>query len=165
MNRQRRSLLLKFALALLALTAMASQAWAGGAASLQVSAVILSRSNCFFNPPTSAVLNFGDLDPRNTTDAPALTSTLTFKCVGSAAVATYALSHNTGLHGNAAGNRMKHETANEFLPYSLALSPVSGTVNRNVNVTVTVTGVVRATDYRNARVGRYADTVILTVTP
>ncbi|HEX9180869.1 MAG TPA: spore coat protein U domain-containing protein [Burkholderiales bacterium] len=161
----RRTLPLLMSLALLSLAAGSAPAWAGGSASLQVSAVILSRSNCFFNPPTSAVLDFGNLDPRNTTDAPALTSTLTFKCAGSAAVATYALSHNTGLHGDASGARMKHETANEYLPYSLALSPASGTVNRNVNVTVTVTGTVRAADYRNARAGRYADTVILTVTP
>lgn len=152
------------ALMLLA-AATALPAWAGGSATLQVSAVVLSRSNCFFNPPRAGILDFGDLDPRNTADASAVTSSLTFKCAGTAPVAFYTVSHDTGLNGDASGNRMKHETANEYLPYSISLSPASGSVARNADVTVTVSGTVRAADYRSASVGRYFDTVTLTVNP
>jgi hypothetical protein len=53
----------------------------------------------------------------------------------------------------------------EFLPYGLSLSPVSGTVARNTNQILAVTGTVLGASYGSAAAGAYSDTVTLTILP
>lgn len=136
-----------------------------GTATLAVSATVLSKSNCRFNTRTSA-LNFGALDPATSPDVTA-TATVPFICLGSAPVAAFSISDDGGLHRAGPGNRrMRHGTATtEFLPYSLTLSPASGTLPKNVGSNLTVTGTVLGTSYRGALAGDYSDTVVLSILP
>lgn len=132
---------------------------------LLVQATVLSKSVCRFDTRTST-LGFGALDPAGSGNATATTS-VPFVCRGSAPVAMFAFSGDDGLHPAGPGaRRMRHATdAASFLPYSLAVSPSVGFVAKNVHTTVTISGMVYATDYRVARAGSYADTVILTLLP
>jgi spore coat protein U-like protein len=148
----------------------AAPALAQSTATIAVSAVILSNSNCKFDFK-DATLDFGNLDPQNVTDATASAiptkKTLAFTCKGKDATAVYAFTQDGGQYstGGANGNRMKHATANEYLPYTLVLTPASGSIPKNGTVDLTITGTVRAADYRGALLGDYADTVVLTVNP
>lgn len=147
-----------------------SPASAQGTATLSVSAVVLSRNVCQFrNVPGNQphVLAFGDLDPADSANATAIVSSVEFVCRGSSPIATFSITQNGGLHstGGPAGNRMKHATADEFLPYTLALSPAAGSVPRNQFFTLTITGTVLLANYRAALIGDYSDTVVLTINP
>ncbi|MRR06689.1 MAG: hypothetical protein EG828_07065 [Deltaproteobacteria bacterium] len=132
---------------------------------LVVGATILSKSNCKFNSAGSA-LNFGALDPGNTTDVVKSTS-VEYVCHGSAPMATYAISTDDGLHASGPGaSRMINTTApGEYLPYALSLSPTSGTVPKNETRTLTITGTVTSQNYRSAYTGDYVDTVVISLTP
>ncbi len=143
----------------------AGAACAAGTAALAVTATVLSKNVCQFSSSTAA-LNFGSLNPAVGTNATATTS-VQFICHGSAATAAYLVSQNSGLYKTAPNaNRMRHQTViTQFLPYSLALSPATGTAPKNVTQTLTITGTVRASDYQDAYVGSYADTVVLTIVP
>jgi spore coat protein U-like protein len=138
---------------------------AAGTNTLTVSAVVLSKSNCKFNSATST-LNFGSLNPASSVDVTA-TASIVFVCRGSAPIATFFMSDDDGLYETGFdANRMRHATVlTEHLPYSLTLSPITASVPKNVNQTLTLTGTVRAVDYQIAYAGGYADTVILTISP
>ncbi len=134
-------------------------------ATLTVTATVLSQSNCRFATST-ATLNFGTIDPAGLS-AVSTATTVTFQCTGSAPFATFFISHDSGLHETAAhANRMRHTTVpTAFLPYQVSVSPQTGTVVKNVDQTVTLTGMVQAIDYHNVRAGSYADTVVMTISP
>jgi Spore Coat Protein U domain len=152
--------------ALAALTCLAWYGSAGAASSqLTVQATVLSRSNCRFDT-NSSTLNFGALDPANPLDVTTTTS-VPFVCHGSAPVAAFAFSLDDGLYrAGPAALRMRNATdTSAFLPYSLTLSPASGTVLKNVQQNLTVGGTVRAADYQSARAGNYSDSVVLTILP
>lgn len=136
-----------------------------GANILTVSATVLSKSNCKFDVATSA-LNFGAINPASLSNATA-TATTTFICRGSAPSATFLITQDGGLNKlGPAQNRMRHTTVTtEYLPYSLALSPSSATVPKNTTQTLTITGTVIPGDFRNAQVGSFQDTVVITITP
>lgn len=132
---------------------------------LTVSATVLSKSNCKFSTATSA-LAFGSLDPGNPVDV-TVSTTIGFRCMGSAPVATFLITDDDGLHEILpAGNRMQHVALPaQFLPYEMTLAPVTGTVPKNVPQTLTVTGTVRGASYQNAYAGNYADTVVISIAP
>lgn len=132
---------------------------------LSVSATVVSNSNCRFNTTTST-LGFGALDPGNPTDKTVNTTT-TYRCGGSAPIATFAITHDSGRYETAPNfPRMRHTTVTtEYLPYTITLSPSSGSVPRNTNRTLTITGTVKGDDYKGARAGNFADTVVLTIAP
>lgn len=138
---------------------------AAGSAPVSVSAILLSKSQCKFSTAT-AVLSFGNLDPANPVDVSA-TTTLNYVCRGSAPIATYVFSDDDGLYESGPdANQMQHATlAGFFLPYSISLSPPSGTVPRNTAQTLTVTGTVLGADYQTAEAGAYADTLTITIAP
>lgn len=135
---------------------------------LTVTATVLSRNNCRFTGINAAAstLNFGNLDPSNPVDITA-TTTIRFRCRGSSRIATFFISDNDGLYETGPGaNRMRHTVVlTEYLPYSLNLNPITASVPRNTNQTLTITGTVRGVDYQNAYVGSYSDTVIITIVP
>lgn len=146
----------------------AGPAAAAGNAIMNVSATILSKSNCRFRTAT-ANLSFGVLDPMSAADATA-SATATFRCVGSAPLNVYMITENSGLYSTGPGmNRMRHATdTTKYLPYSLAISPETGSFPREVapqDHFVTVTGTVLGANYRTALQGNYADTVTLTIVP
>jgi spore coat protein U-like protein len=147
---------------LIAGTAVVAEA---GTATLAVSATVLTKSNCLFSTRT-ATLDFGALDPANPVNATA-NATIPFVCRGSAPIATFAVSGDGGRYSSGPGNRrMRHATnLSEFLPYTMTLSPASGTVPKNAAQTLTVTGTVLGSDFRGALAGSYADTVVLSILP
>ncbi len=138
-------------------------AW-GQSALISVSAAVVSKSNCKFDTGT-ATLAFGNLNPSSSGDAPA-TATIGFKCAGSAPNATFFITHDSGQNETAPNaSRMKHATLNEYLSYSVVLSPSSATVPKNTQQTLTISGTVPEAAYQNAYWGAYTDSVVVTVQP
>jgi spore coat protein U domain-containing protein, fimbrial subunit CupE1/2/3/6 len=133
---------------------------------LSVTAVVLSKSNCKFSTNTASNLDFGTLNPASGSTVVQSTS-FNARCEGSANPATFTITQNSGLHETGPGlNRMRHvSVATEFIPYSLAINPSSGTVPKGEIFPITVTGTVLGPSYQNALVGNYSDTVVLTIDP
>jgi len=143
-------------------------AFAAGNAVMNVSATILSNSNCRFRTPTANV-SFGVLDPLSALNVTA-TATTAIRCSGSAPLMVYMITQDSGLNSTGPGmNRMRHATdTTAYLPYSLVISPDSNSFPRETppqDHTVTVTGTVLGADYLTALAGNYADTVTLTINP
>ena len=140
---------------------------AGGTNTLSVSGAVISKHNCKFTTANSS-LDFGVLNPADTANAVA-TAYIGFRCNGNPnTTLAYSITHNGGQNFSAGipGSKMKHQTlATEFLPYALTLTPASGTGSSNTNYTLTVTGLVQASHYQNARPGNYQDTVLLSIVP
>lgn len=145
--------------------ATAAVSLAAGNNTISVTATVLSKSNCRFSTATST-LNFGNIDPAGSSDVIS-SATITFRCGGSAPNATFAISQDNGLHETgSAANRMQHSTVvTEYLPYTLTLTPLSNTVPKNVNQTLTLSGIVKATDYQSAYAGNYSDAVVISIAP
>lgn len=53
----------------------------------------------------------------------------------------------------------------EFLPYSLTVNPATALIPRNTITPISISGTITASNYQNAYVGNYQDTVILTLVP
>ncbi|MDO9081538.1 MAG: hypothetical protein Q7U44_12120 [Desulfuromonadales bacterium] len=134
--------------------------WGADIGALSVSATVLTKSNCKFSTTTGDLI-FGTIDSGGTADVSA-TASLTFRCNGSAPIATYLISDNDGANAS----KMAHTTlAGNFLPYELSYTPTTGSVPRGDPVTLAITGTVRSSDYRAAMAGAYSDTVILSILP
>lgn len=133
---------------------------AAGSGTLVISAVVLSNSNCRFGSNAPSALHFA-VDPSSASNV-SVSTTRTFRCGGSAPTATFSFTTDGGLYGN----RMRHATdTNEFLPYSLNLSPASGAVAKNTDVTLTIAGTITPAQFRDAKAGDYSDTVVITLSP
>lgn len=134
---------------------------------LTVNAVVLSKSNCKFNSATST-LDFGNLDPATPVDK-TVTTSITFVCNGSAANATYSITDNDGSYETGQNaSRMLNTTfpsPPKYLPYSLTYNPQTNTVPKGVVQTLTISGTVLENDFKDAYVGSYSDTVVLTLLP
>lgn len=132
---------------------------------ITVSAVVLSKSICKFSS-ASATLSFGTLDPGNPVDVTAST-TIGFRCMGSAPVATFLLTDDDGLYESAPNrNRMRHVSLPAaYLPYGMTLSPLTAAVPKNLPQLLTVTGTVLGADYRDVPWGSYTDTVVISINP
>lgn len=140
-------------------------AQAADSAIVLVGATVLSKNICKFNNPASATLAFGNIDPGSNLNATAGAS-LTFRCLGSSASASYALSQDSGLYKTGTNlNRMKHALLNEYLPYTLTFTPSSGTVAKNTDLTINLTAVIAPASFQDASFGAYADTVVITLVP
>lgn len=152
-----------FRMILALLLCAASSALAGGGHILTVSAAVLSKNTCRFAGGSSTLSL--SIDPASGAAATASTS-LSIRCTGSAATATWSLTSNSGLYGSSpAALRMRHGAdLTEFLPYSLSF-PASGTVAKNVWQDLTVTATVLPAAFQDGLVGAYADTVVLSLLP
>lgn len=137
--------------------------FAADTASVSVGATVLSKNNCKFRSPGSATLAFGNIDPSSSVDATA-SATLIISCGGASPTVSYVLSRNNGLFASGV-NRMKHATLSEYLSYALMLTPESGTVAKNVDQTINITGRITPANFQDANVGAYADTVVITLLP
>ncbi|MDD5007350.1 MAG: spore coat protein U domain-containing protein [Syntrophorhabdaceae bacterium] len=135
------------------------------ASTLSVTATVVSRSNCRFNTGTSS-LNFGTLDPGNPSDK-TVSASVRFWCGGSAPMATFAITHDSGLYETATDAPRMRNTAvtTEYLPYTLSLNPTSGTVRRFTIQTLTISGTVQGTAFQNAYAGNYSDRVVISIEP
>ena len=123
-----------------------------------------AATKCSFNT-TTGTLAFGNLDPGIGADV-TVSSSISFRCVGSDPV-VFSLTDDDGLYESGPNlNRMRNAAAaTEFLPYNFFLTPVAGTVPKNTNTNITITGTVKGIDYQKAYVGSYGDTVTLTIAP
>ena len=130
-----------------------------------VGAVVITRNKCQFSNGGPTALSFGTIDPASTANATA-TATIGFRCSGSSPIAIYNVTSDDGQYETGAGApRMRHATnAGEFLKYAINV-PQSGSVPRNTNQALTVTGTVLAADFQNALAGAYADSVVLSIAP
>jgi spore coat protein U-like protein len=144
---------------------LANPAEGGDGALVSVSATVLSKSNCKFTTSTASI-PFGSMDAAMSVDR-VVPATLSYRCQGSAPVAAFAFSTDDGLHEAGTGlPRMRHATVlTEYLPYSLDLSPSSGTINKGVVGTLTLTGTVTPANVANAVSGSFSDTVTVTLLP
>lgn len=153
------------AISCILLLTSAATAWGANSASVAVSAVVLSKSNCRFT--TAAVtLNFGALNPTTPVDV-TTTATASFRCNGSTPTATYFITSDDGLYPSGPGSlRMRHSTNPAlYLPYALSSTPTTDTVPKGVPQTLSITGTVRGVDYQTATPGTYSDTVTLSIIP
>lgn len=151
---------------LLAALVAAGAARAGtDAAVLTVSATVLSKNTCKFST-NSLTLDFLTIDPSATVDR-TVNQTLTFVCNGSSASASWFVSAGNGLYSTGPGARRMRNTAvtTEFLPYSLNVSPTSGTAAKGSTVTLSIAGTVAMADFQMATPGSYSDSVTITVSP
>lgn len=150
---------------LLVLLGASAPTLAGDGVGVSVNATLLSKSNCKFQGSSTPALAFGNINPASNTPATASAS-LTIRCGGAAPIATYTLNHDSGLYGTGPNaKRMKHATLNAYLPYTFTLTPASGSVAKNTNLTITVAGTVSPTSFQDAVVGSYSDTVVVTLNP
>lgn len=145
---------------------VASTCYAGDTRTVSVSAVVLSKGNCTFRTKT-ATLAFGNLDPGNPVDV-TVNTPVTFRCQASGNnLITFSITDDSGLYEtgpNAPRMRNTVQTT-QYLPYTLSLSPTSGSVPKVTDQTLTVTGTVKGADYQNALAGNYSDTVIISIDP
>lgn len=152
-------------LASLFLVVLFAATGAAHAATLSVSAVILSKSICRFQAKAVA-LDFGTLDAGN--PVPVNTSvTIGFVCQGSVDPASYAISDDDGLFETGPdANRMQHAIdPTQFIPYGLTLSTTSGTAPKLVGQTLTLSATVDGADYQYVAAGTYTDSVTLSINP
>ena len=155
---------LRFVLAIAFVLSHAYLASAAGLSPVNVNATILSKSICKFQVG-SAALAFGNLDPANPVVVNAST-TIDFRCMGSADPATYITTHNGGLNPLGPDNQMEHVgIPGQFLRYTFTLTPDTGSVPKGVWQTLTIDGTVTGADYQAVPPGDYADTVLITIIP
>ncbi len=134
--------------------AAADQASSQGQVSVSVT------PSCRFSS-SALTLSFGELDPASTTPAQA-TVTTQFWCTKGT---TATLFSNGGLYNNGK-NRMKHASFSEYIPYTLTLTASSLTGGgKNVARQLSIEGSIDNSDFVNARVGDYSDTVEIRITP
>lgn len=144
---------------------MAGGTQAADNGSMLVSAIVPSKSNCKLSAG-SLTLAFGNIDPGSLVDALATGST-GFVCHGSAPIATFAISADDGNFFSGPGiRRLRHTTMpTEFMRYSISLSVESGTVDKGVAQTLTLTGNIRPIEFRDVQAGAYQDIVRITLVP
>lgn len=132
---------------------------------VSVTAAVLSKSVSRLDTKT-LTLNFGTVDPGSPADASG-TGAVGFRCGGSASNAAFAIIHYGGLHSAGPGSPRIQNGAlpSEYLPYTLALTPGNGTVPRNTNQTLAITGTIRRADFQDASAGMYTDTVVISILP
>ena len=151
------------ALSIVFLLLAVSAAFAANNSTVTVTATVVTQNQCKFTTTTAAV-NFGTIDPTNTGDV-TVSAALIVRCVGKDPLATFIISDDGLYELGPDLNRMKHATLAEYLPYDFTVSPVSATIPKNTDYTVTVTGTLKAIDHQNAYPGSYTDIVVLTITP
>ncbi len=155
---------------LIVIILFSADGWGYAATSaVPVNATVVSRyAWCFFSTDTLD-LNFGTLNPANDTQVSSSAS-VTFNCYRLFQPTVFAITDDFGLNETGPNNRRMRNTNHpaEYLPYSLSLSPATGTISfwdGLVGKTLTITGTIAAADYQNAFVGDYTDTVKITIAP
>lgn len=162
--RPRRSMRPVAAAALVMLACGAQPAFAQ--ASMAVSAILVSKSNCRFDG-TSLALDFGLINPASTADATAVTGGTVSCNGGQSNTVTLGFSIGTGSNPTGTGTRrMRHATLlTEFLAYGVSISPASATIPRNSTMPFTINGIITPAQFQNVTAGSYLDAVTITVAP
>ncbi len=117
--------------------------------------------SCAMN--TSDTLSFPDLDPSATGDVNAGKGVYLMCTYGS----NWTMTLDMGRWSTGGTRRMKHESKEYYIPYSLRTDMASGGgAGSKFNIPgVSLSGTIKSLDYAGATPGNYSDTVIVTVTP
>lgn len=119
-------------------------------------AIPVLGQTCTFNAGQPASVNFGTIDPTLVTTA-TFSVTVNFKCTANAN-ATFNI---VGLNDSGPGAyRLKHNTQvpAQYMSYSVSTVIVPGTK-------ITLNGQIVASNYQNAHVGNYSDSLTITILP
>lgn len=144
---------------LIAATAiMQQQAFAADTASVAVSATVVGT--CKFN--SGGTMAFGNLDPASGADVNATLTQPAFWCTKGS---SYTLSDDDGLYESGTTHRVKHAASADYIPYTFTYTSTGTGTGRTSPITMNIAGTIAGTDYVDAPVGGYADTVVLSVNP
>jgi len=140
------------------LIADATLAQTGDTRPIQVTAAV--KASCRFEATPN--INFGELDPATAADK-TQTVQVSFKCTKGV---NYTFSVGDGMNFQGAKARMKSSSGVAYIPYEITPKQQSGNgAGFETATSLTVQGSVKGVDYRNAPVGSYADTVVLSIQP
>jgi len=120
-----------------------------------LAAVTPANAACTFR--STGAISFGTLDPSIATLQTAVAD-VRVRCTPAAPIA-WSFAGNNGAAPNL---RMRHATQNDFIPYSIAPSYVSGGAN---NQTWRLTATILAANYQTAYVGNFSDVMTVTINP
>lgn len=125
---------------------------------------------CRFRSPGGLLLAFGSLDPANPTSPtgiPANSADSGAQKVGDCvAGVSLAVTADPGSHFAGGRNRLKHQTLNAYLPYTVKVTPTAAGGPGNGNyLNLSVTGSIDAHDYIDLPAGHYTDSFYLVVAP
>jgi spore coat protein U-like protein len=152
-----------FSLIILMVFSSFSIVYAAGIGNINVSATILSNSNCRFQN-LAPVVAFGNLDPGNPVVVNA-SATIDFRCMGAAGTAVFVITQDGGLNPLGPRNQMEHLLIpGQFLPYDLTLIHVPPPIPKNQWETLTIQATVNGADYQ-VPAGDYQDTVVISIVP
>lgn len=137
--------------------------------SLPINATVVSRNAwCSFSTE-STTLNFGTINPSNSSPVTATTSVI-FNCFRLLQPTVFAINDDGGLYETGPNNpRMRNTTlSSQYLPYTLSLNPRTGTLTffeGLLGQTLEITGTVLPANYKTVFSGNYRDTVSITISP
>lgn len=142
---------------LLAALLIATSAYSHAAAtnSLQVQITILG--SCSFVTADDLVMDFGALSDGDRT----INARVPISCTNGT---DFYVRLSEGLYPSGTQRQMAIRNGTARLPYSLSISPTTG-ISQGSTVELQLSATVREVDYANKPVGRYSDTVVLTVNP
>lgn len=142
----------------IAIIAMAGVAMASGTATVSVSATVVGI--CKFRSGGSVTFT---LDPSVGGDVTGNVTQPQFWCTKKA---NYTITDDGGLYDSqGSGYRMKHESEEEYIPYTFTYTASGTGQGRNNPITMNIASTVLGSDYIDKPAGNYADTVTLTINP
>lgn len=149
------------------LVGMAGISWAADTNTLSVGASVLGT--CKFASATSSIA-LGNLDPSGSGN-PTGSTNVNFWCTKGQ---TVTVTHDMGAHeavADTAPPRLFHATTgapdiDDWIPYTLTLTP-SGTtgLGKTAPIQLAIQVDIQNSDYVDAQVGSYADTVVISINP
>jgi hypothetical protein len=142
-----------------------SQGLAANTSAIAISVAVLTKNACSFNTGSqTATLGFPAIDPSSSSNVTASVN-LSIRCTGSGNPVVYSIASNDGLHKLGPGQPQMADTgAAHLLAYTLN-TPLSGSVPKNTDSNVTITGTITRAQFANAVPASYTDSVVLTVSP
>ena len=144
--------------AVLALMAMAGTAMAVDTQTVAVSASVVGT--CKFS--TGGTVAFGNLDPAAGGDVTGIVTQPTFWCTKGSG---YTITDDNGVNESGTTFRMQQGASGNYIPYTFTYTATGTGTGKTSTLTMNIAASVLGTDYVNAQVGAYSDTVTLTINP
>ncbi|WP_432719911.1 spore coat protein U domain-containing protein [Jeongeupia wiesaeckerbachi] len=137
---------------------------AGGASAVDKNVQVKAKvvGTCDFTDANDVVIDFGTLTPGGGDQSKSASTN--FWCSNGV---NYQVSLDNGLSPDGGGKRqmvLSGGTPTDVIGYTLSPDKTSGTATgQSTPIPLTLTGEVKGTDYQDAKIGDYNDTVILTI--
>jgi spore coat protein U-like protein len=139
---------------------LGAPSFAGDTGQVNINATVVGT--CKFTATGGSTTINVTLDPSSGSDVTG-TGSLEFWCTKGA---SYSVTDNGGLYKSGTQQRVKHSSANEYIPYSFSYTPTNGTGGGPSSpITLNVSATFTYSDYSGASAGTYTDTVTITVSP